>query len=402
MNEYIKQITKLPGNVKFFIFTEIIMGLGMGIWNLNLNFFLSSKGMPTDKIGSIVSVGTFSTALFALLCGYFCDRLGYRVSMILGCILKAAAMLGTVAVDSTGYLYFLRGINGLGDCFVMVCMYPYITSLVESKFRNTVYSLTFSTTMLSLFFGNVISGYLSSYLSTYKQSILVSAIIISIGALLRGFLPKVEKVTMPKGLRIYVPKQNFVRAYLLYELLGYWGYSLLYSMMNLICRDFLNLPDQDTGLVLGSMTLASGIALFIVPVLSNKFSRTRINTTILIALMLIYVVMIFVRGNAFLIFVILTAAMQCMMGGLIDGPILGRIMEHEKGGFSGLRLLLTNIGNSMGVFTAGKIMKSNNNLSALLICVCVLVLIQLLIFKFYIQINVMDEIKNEVNAHEIC
>ena len=78
--------------------------------------------------------------------------------------------------------------------------------------------------------------------------------------------------------------------------------------------------------------------------------------------------------------VIITAAMQCMMGGLIDGPVLGMISEKEKGAFSGLKLLLQNTGTSAGIFLAGVMIKNMPDFSTLYAVVCLLVILQLGLF----------------------
>ena len=208
------------------------MGLGMGIWNLNLNFFLSSKGMGSAEIGKIVSIGTFSTALFAIFCGYFCDRAGYKISMLSGCAIKILSMLLTATAVPEILLYTARVLNGLGDCLIMVCIYPYITSLVPEKSRNMVYTLLFSITMLSPFFGSIASGVLYKHINSYGSLIFIGTLIAGIAAALRLILPGHLK-GKPASLKLYLPKRKFILLYLLYEFFGYCSYFLAYSCLTL-------------------------------------------------------------------------------------------------------------------------------------------------------------------------
>jgi predicted MFS family arabinose efflux permease len=341
MVDYLKLILKLPSSVKLLLLTKIITGVGMGMWNLNLNYFLSSKGMLSREIGMVVSVGSFSTAIFAIICGYLCDKLGFKRSMLTGCILKAGAMMLTVVATPGSILYFARIANGFGDCFIMVCEYPYITSLVEKESKNTVYSLLFSVSMLSMFFGNIIAGALFTEIKSYGVLIFISACIVSLVAVLRFFLPDMIR-KKAQSIKLYLPKNKFIWFYLIYELFGYIGYFLAYSMVNLICRDFLGMQESMVGIVIGAMTLTSGIAVFIVPVLTTRFERSKINCIILILLCFLYLAMSLSFGRIYLLLVIITALMQCMMAGLIDGPILCKIPDEEKGGFSGIRVLVFN------------------------------------------------------------
>lgn len=352
----------------------------MGIWSLNLNFFLMSRGMLSDQIGLVVSAGTFSTAIFAIFAGGLCDSLGYKRCMLAGFLLKVLAMAGTAIVPAGILLYLLRGINGLGDCFIMVCAYPYITSLVGEKSRNMVYGLLFSTSMLSLFLGNIISGLLTESFRSYGAMILMSAVIICTVAVLRFFLPARSGSGTAFRLKLYFPRQSYIKVYLIYELSGYSCYFLAYSMLNVICKSRMGLSDGITGLVTGTMTLVCGIAIFLIPAVTSKLGRARTNVVLMICLFFLYAVMIFISGPVFLTLIIVTAAMQCMMAGMIDGLILGKVSENEKGSFSGLKILLQNTGTSVGTFLAGVMIKDMPQLSILYLLVCLLIIVQFVLF----------------------
>ncbi|KNY29695.1 MFS transporter [Pseudobacteroides cellulosolvens] len=384
MKDYLKQIIKLPTIVKFFLLSELVMGLGMGIWNLNLNFFLSSKGLGSAEIGKIVSIGTFSTALFAIFCGYFCDRAGYKISMISGCAIKILSMLLTAAAASHTLLYTGRVLNGLGDCLIMVCIYPYITSLVSEKSRNIVYTLLFSITMLSPFFGSIASGVLYKHINSYGSLIIISTFIAGTASLLRLILPGHLKGN-PAPLKLYLPKSKFIIFYLIYEFLGYSSYFLAYSMLNLIFMDFIKISYEFTGFILGLMKLTSGVAIFLVPVIAQRFNRFNTNTAVILLLSFLYFIMVFSTGNVFLLLVIITEMMQCTMAGLIDGPVLDKVPVEEKGSFSGLRLLLINVGTSIGILGAVWLIDFSHGYWIIYIAAVFLSLAQLFLFVFGIK-----------------
>ncbi|HEY9063138.1 MAG TPA: MFS transporter [Pseudobacteroides sp.] len=384
MKDYINQIIKLPNIVKFFLISELIMGFGMGIWNLNLNFFLSSKGMGSAEIGKIVSVGTFSTALFAIFSGYFCDRAGYKISMLTGCAIKILSMLITAAAASYSILYTGRVLNGLGDCLIMVCIYPYITSLVPEKSRNTAYTLLFSITMLSPFFGSIASGALFKHMNSYSGLIIISTLITGAAASLRLVLPGHLKGN-PSTLKLYLPKRKFIIFYLLYEFLGYSSYFLAYSMLNLIFMDFISISYEFTGFILGLMKLTSGVAIFLVPIIAQRFNRLNVNTNVIILLSFLYFIMALTSGNVYLVLVIITEMMQCVMAGLIDGPVLAKVPIEEKGSFSGLRLLLINVGTSIGILASGWLIGYSHGYWVIYMAAGILSLAQLFIFVFGIK-----------------
>lgn len=220
--------------------------------------------------------------------------------------------------------------------------------------------------------------------------LLISVSVTCLVGTLRFFLPAATKPGKSQSFRFYWPRAGFIRVYLIYELIGYCGYFLAYSMLNLICKSRFGLDDSMTGLVSGLMTLVSGTAIFIIPVFSGKFGRAKMNLALILSLAFLYTIMAFTGGPAFLILAVITAAMQCMMGGLIDGPMLGRIPEQERGGFSGLKLLLQNTGTGSGIFLAGVMLNDGKSLSFLYLMVCMLIILQLVLFLSGVMKQVKD------------
>lgn len=392
MIEYIKQIFKYPGGVKFFILTEIILGFGIGMWNLNLNFFLSSKGMAAAAIGKIVAVGPLTTALFAVICGFLCSRFGYKKSMLSGCGIKAAAMLWTAFAVPGIMLYAARGLNGIGDCFILVCKYPYITSIVDKNEKNSIYGLFFSVSMFSMFLGNISAGWLLNSIklqNPYHTIIVSSAGIAILVMILRWFLPKNNYIKERTKI-IYIPRQGFITAYLLFDFLGYTGYFLAYSMLNLIYRDIIGLSVKMTGIVIGLSTVASSAAVFMVTPVATRYGRAKISGRVLSSVTVLYLVMAVSKGPTFIFLAVLTAILQNMLVGLLDGPILNQIPECEKGGYSGLRLFLTNAGTSIGTFASGILLKGNSGYALLYVVVSVLLMVQTLIYFIGFQQKIRD------------
>lgn len=76
------------------------------------------------------------------------------------------------------------------------------------------------------------------------------------------------------------------------------------------------LSDQYTGLIMGAMTLMSGIGVFAAPIIVSKFGRLKANTAVFISLCILYITMAFISGFLYLFLVIITAMMQYMMGGI--------------------------------------------------------------------------------------
>lgn len=396
MCDYIKQILKLPGSVKYFILTDMIMKFGMGIWNINLNFFLASKGMSMSEIGRVVSVGSLSTAVFAVVCGLLCDKNGYKKSMLTGCGLKALAMLWTAFAKPGILLYSARSLNGLGDCFILVCAYPYITSMVRMENKNTVYSLLFATSMFSMFLGNVFAGLClsSEGWNNGFVVIIISACIVAAVAVLRSFLPETT-AKKSNNLKLYLPRKSYIKAYLIFDFIGYAGYFLAYSMMNIIYKEMIGLSIWSTSVVIGFSTVAASLAVFMAPPIRKKYGGVRVSTNILLALVVLYFVMMISKGLIFIILTIFTTLLQNMMVGLVEGPMLSKIPDNEKGGYTGLWLLITQTGATIGAYEAGSILNSTVGYFRIYMVVCAMATVQTLIYFFGFKNEIEHEEKSQ-------
>jgi predicted MFS family arabinose efflux permease len=133
---------------------------------------------------------------------------------------------------------------------------------------------------------------------------------------------------------------------------------------------------------MGTMTLTSGIGIFVVPVIADKFGRVKANTSAMISLCILYTAMAFISGRIYLLLVIVTAMMQCMMAGFVDSPILSSVADEEKGSFSGFRLVFINIGTSVGTYIAGYMIGMEQGITVLYLTACFLMGLQLVLFVF--------------------
>lgn len=385
MSEYLRHIAKIPASVWFFVMTDAVMGMVNGIWGLKLNFFLVDQGMSAGQIGELLSFGTIVTALFAVVCGSLCDRFGYKQSLVVGSFLKAGAMLLTLSVPAGPALYPVRVVDGVANCLVTVCAYPYIFSLVEGEAQNTVYTLLFAVSMLSQFGGNVIAGMMANWGVSGEMILFGGTGMVVLVAILRCQLSGSTMVKSEPGFQWYLPRDKAIRRYLVYETFGYASYFMAYSMLNLTLRNFFGFSEGLTGWVLGGMTLTSGMAVLMLPVLTSNWDRKKLNSFIILGLILLYPIMAYSPGWSFMILAVATAALQCMMGALIEGPVLRTIPDAQKGGYSGLRLLLINIGISAGIFAAGNLINNATGIKILYLGVVLLLVLQWLIFVFGFQ-----------------
>jgi hypothetical protein len=117
-----------------------------------------------------------------------------------------------------------------------------------------------------------------------------------------------------------------------------------YGMMNLICRDFFHMTDEKIGYIIGSIALISGALLFVVPAVAVRLNRYRLNAGAILLLLLLYPLCGLSSGLWFAVLLVAASVIQYIMGSFIDGPVLERIPDSEKSGFTGLKMLMNYLG----------------------------------------------------------
>lgn len=384
MKTYFKQIHALPRVVKLLILTEIFLAAAAGIVSMEQNFLLREKGFSSAQTGSLLSIGMLAAAVFALFAGFLGDRLGCKFSMIAGGILKSAGIFMIACGKTYAFLAFARALYGIGDTMIYVCLFPYLVSFVEGPLKSMAYTLMFSAQTLAVFCGDLLGGALPDVMPSYTTIILIPGVTMAAVAVMRFFLPKpaheVNRAGKPARAGKSYLKERFVIAYYLYDFFGYTSYMISYGMMNLICRDFFHMTDEKIGYIIGSIALISGALLFVVPAVAVRLNRYRLNAGAILLLLLLYPLCGLSSGLWFAVLLVAASVIQYIMGSFIDGPVLERIPDSEKSGFTGLKMLMNYLGFALGTYAAGWFLENGKGYAPIYYTAAALVFIQLFIY----------------------
>ena len=385
MKTYLKQILALPRVVKILILTEVLLAAAAGIVSMEQNFLLREKGFSSGQTGTILSIGMLAAAVFALAAGFIGDRFGYKFSMITGGILKSAAIFMMAFGNTFGVLAVARALYGIGDTMIYVCLFPYLISFVEGPLKSMAYTLMFSAQTIAVFCGDLLAGALPKALPSYSVIVLIPAAAMAAVAVMRVFLPKpaheVSRAGKPacRAGKNYL-KERFVIAYYLYDFFGYTSYMISFSMVNLICRDSFHMTDERIGYIIGSIALVSGALLFVVPAVTVHLNRYRLNAGAILLLILLYPLCGLASGIPFAVLIVSASVIQYIMGSFIDGPILERIPDSEKSGFTGLKMLMNYLGFALGNYAAGWFLESGKGYAPIYYTAAALAFSQLFIY----------------------
>lgn len=385
MRQYFRSILGLPLAVKWFLLTEMVFGLSIGIWSINLNFHLKSFGFVDLGVGSILAFGSVTTAAFSFFAGGLCDRIGFHPAMLYGCIIKGGGMVVIAFSQSpvSAYAGFL--IMSLGDSFVLSSEFPFILSLVEEKLKDTVYNLLICAFLFAMFFGNIAGGYLPGLFEgmgdIYFIPVLLCGLLFVLLGIARSFLPRRKVEYISKKISFDMLKDTKILMFLLYGLVMSLAFNILGSMLNIVYRDSFQLGENTVGLIFSVATVVMFISSFLVPIIIKHWKSE--NTAVAAMAMNIpaLLVMSFAGLKLFLPLWILYSFLRLTLPGTVDSRMLQAIPEEKQGSYSGMRIFSNSIGMGIGSSLAGIILEYSSYSLLLLFC-AFFTLLQLLIYLF--------------------
>ncbi len=364
MKQYFKSIINLPISIKLFLITEALFGFAMGLWSLDLNFHFKANGLTDIKIGAVVSFGLFITAGISIFAGILADRIGYRPVMVLGCLIQGIGMICLALFSNVVFVYISQFLYGFGSAFILSSEFPFITGLVEEKFKKLVYNLLISTYLLAMVLGNFLGGSLPSWFSKstnpYFFGIIASGVCFILMAIGRSMLPDYRVVVQTKRRLFSIAWDKKILSYLFYGLFLNIFLNIVNSMLNLVFRDRYELADNTIGVIYSVVSIVGSIAAFIVPCLAGRFKGENTALVTIIMQSVFIFCMSFAGTFIFSFLVIARTFVGCITQGNVDSAMLQSVNEHERGSYSGMRIFSNNIGMAIGAAIAGAFTMSRN------------------------------------------
>ncbi|MDP4092928.1 MAG: MFS transporter [Bacillota bacterium] len=357
MRQYLKMILELPFAVKWFLMTECLFGFSIGVWNLSLNFHLKVYGLSDINIGAILSFGLFVTAFVSVLAGTLGDRIGYRPVMVIGCVVQGTGML-VIALGS-GYQLFYGGqlLYGAGSAFILSSEFPFITGLVEEKFKQLVYNLLICAYLTAMVFGNILGGIFPSWFSHMKDPYLIQVAVCGILFILMGvgrsMLPSHRAVVSKRRNFSFILKDKKLLSYVLYGFIASICFNEISSMLNIVFRDRYKLPDSTIGVIYSMISILGSLAVFIVPMLVGRYKNSGIAALATIIQAISYTMMAWAGLGIFIFLAMNRAFFGTLIPGTIDSSMLQSVDANEKGAYSGMRIFANNMGMAVGSAMAG-------------------------------------------------
>jgi MFS family permease len=367
------QFRHLNKPARLFLLALFLDGLLFSGWNLFFNLYIIDAGYSRDFLGLINAVPSFSGLLLGVPMGLLSDRIGRKLSMILGLILANLGIIGMILVPGEiSKLAFGFFFGACGQLYFL-SQAPFMMRASDDRSRDILFSLSYGMFPLASTLGNVLAGILpetfkhwfglTSSVSAYQATLLFSAVssfLILVPILFihepkaspqenKGAAeepkPSVWK-TLSRPLTIKLALPNLV--------IGL-GAATLVPYFNVFFSERFRMSDAALGLLFSLGSLATGIGCVIGPRLVGNLGGKVRTVTLGQAASLIFLLMIGFSPWPWLAVIgfIVRGALMNMVAPLFDAFALEQSHESEHGAVNSIRNLAWNVGWTVGPYISG-------------------------------------------------
>ena len=380
IRRWLGEVRAFSPNARLYLTSSILRGIGFGLSQLFLNFFVLSQGHDREFLGTLTAIPSAIALVFAIPVGLVADRMGRKRALLLGALGAALTMLGFVlSATHRGMLaYFI--VNGFLGAFLWVSLSPFLMENSTKSERVTLFSLDFAAMIGTGFIANIVGGRLPAFYAgllgvgvestpAYRATMLISVAIIFaavVPLLLIRARPCLQDraggntlgrlfhegrellALLPTAFRLVLP-----------GLIIPLGAGLLIPYLNVYFKDTFGLADATIGSLFAWQSVMTASATLLAPVLARKWGRIRS----LVATEALSVPMLFLLGFVPILPVAvvaywLRAALMNMGNPLYSSFAMEQVSGDKRATLSALMTMGFNVGWSVGTYLSGVVQEN--------------------------------------------
>lgn len=376
-------VRDLSPNVKRFIATESLFGVGVGISSLILNLHLLDLGFTKGDIGKITSLGALTIGLASLPAGFIVKLIGRKTMLVIGMLLAFLALvlfgIGTSIVAVTvAQLVYSLGITAILNSEIQL-IFQYCRTKKE---ETSAYSLLFAIFTLFTGLGTWLGGYLPEWMpghtTMYQYAFFVAGGCLGLSGILRGLLlpsshAKTEvNVTAADGkndIEAGKPSERPKRRHALYFLLllsllifnSGFTFGMLSPFLNVILKFRFQMEDGNISGVLALSGFFFFIGSIVMPYVVERWGSRRTFVFLFLYNIVVVALMALVMPTAvFAILLLIRGTGFTMLNNLMDSECMSAVAEEDRNLFAGMRTVSRSIGNTIASYWAGYILAGNH------------------------------------------
>jgi len=360
-------------DTKLFLLATLLYGFSFSVWELFFNLYILSLGFNNDMLGLIRSATPTAALALGLPLGLLSDRIGRRISMLVGLSVGFFGMVMQVRLLDPILIFIFGLVQGAGIMLFTVSGPPFIMAASKKENQAMIFSLQFGLLTLAFMIGNLVAGQLPGLVESllgYPQGsaasyqwVITAGIIFATSALIPTFLIKEHKENVidrksPISIRKLLRKlanRPIVRQLAMINLITGFGAAILIPYLNVFLRNKFDISDNLLGLIfsLASLMVFSGslITPWLVKITHSRIIPTVVTqgTSIIFLFTLGFSPFLWLAAMSLL----LRNVLMQMSSPLIENFAMMVSEPQEQGVISSIRGMGWQTGQAVGIFISG-------------------------------------------------
>lgn len=348
----IKNETKILIMLAFF-------SISMGLWDNFRQLWLESNNMNVSEISNLLSIGTFISAILIFISAKTL-KLDKIKGFITFCLLtNSINMFILFLINETGNLGLIRTctvINIILEKFVIICIYPLITTIQKTE---TIYSkrklVEYLFRDIGILIGGIFIGKTIFNLNVdYNICLSISLISMLIATLVIANI-KIKSVNQRSEISFkYIIKDKILVTYLIYYFIGQMAMKTGLGLKMLMLTNQLNFTaSKATNYLLIVGLIADLIGIIVLKYLTPK--NDYITIILKFGIRLFGYIIAFTSNNITVIIIAITWSLLISTSyeNKTDGVYINRVDTKYQLFFSDMRFAIGIIGEAVGLLFAG-------------------------------------------------
>jgi MFS family permease len=298
--EYISIVRNFSRNAKLYILHVVGMDLIWGTWNVLFNLYLLAGGFGIDFIALRILIAGISSALFSIPAGWLSDKLGRKVSFVVGDGLGAVVAAISILTLNPTLLLILPVLASFGGALHHVSEDAFMAENSREKERTYLFSVTAGISTLAMMVGSIIAGFVPGMLEgdklmTYRVAASFG-IILWFLSLIPAVMLKGEDRSTREPTAIKNPK--LIMKYVAVTGIATFAMAMAGSTYNVFFHEHTHASEEVIGITFAVSSGILGLFTFIAPLVARWLGDVK-SVVVLQSLAVPFIIsMVVVGGNS--------------------------------------------------------------------------------------------------------
>ena len=254
-NKFNKNAVLYLGGISFFY-------ICMGSFNMMQGIYIKELNFDESFLGLILSLKTFSLAIFSIPCAMIVNKIGKKKGILLTMIIVPITIILQGMSQTKGMILGLSILQGGANSFILVSEGPFFMENSNGRNRIKLFSYSFADNVFSTMFGYFVFGQISGgfirlfgSIEALRYAIVISGALGLMSIILIAFIKdsetcSVEDKTMFLKDLVKISKKKYPMKFLLYNLLIGFGAGLVVPYFNVYLKYKVNATTEQIGIIM--------------------------------------------------------------------------------------------------------------------------------------------------------